>query len=645
MTGLVLVVVLITKFLHGAWLAIARHGRALRAHARHPAGTTTGAPRSSPLDEDDDADAARAGCTRSSWSPRCTSRRCGPWPTPGRPGPTPRGHHRRRRRRGDRGAAATTGTRRDIPVPLKVLDSPYREITRPVIDYVRSCARGSPRDVVIVYIPEYVVGHWWEHLLHNQSALRLKARLLFTPGRHGHQRAVAAAVVRGSRRTTDSTGAVRAGVRTRRRQSSRRADATRSASPRRHRGRSSRSGRSPTAATASPGTRAASSSSGTRCRGSGCGSSSPRARRQPLPAGRRRRGARGVAGPGRAALPVCAARAAAAAATCSTLACAAQRALKAAVVARAAPAAGGARRRRRGVEHGAPGALRATLGLRWRTRVEFAVDDDGRAGLRQHRSHAIVPLDDCLIADQRVIDSGRARHRRWTGGIGVDAVAADEPADAVLVALPDGRVPTVVQRVDTRPSWSAASSGSRAARVLAGPSRRRRDLRSRTSSSSLGPRAGRAVLDLYAGAGLFAARSRRRGRRDRVGARRRVDDRAAVADARAQPGTTCRRRRVARTARVDRVLRSSVAAADPARTWSCSTRRAPAPASDVVRGSSPRSARVGSPTSRATPPRWRATLHTWRSSGATVLETLRAFDAFPMTHHVECIAVFGPADT
>ena len=34
----------------------------------------------------------------------------------------------------------------------------------------------------MVYIPEYVVGHWWEQLLHNQSALRLKGRLLFTPG-------------------------------------------------------------------------------------------------------------------------------------------------------------------------------------------------------------------------------------------------------------------------------------------------------------------------------------------------------------------------------------------------------------------------------------------------------------------------------
>jgi amino acid transporter len=71
---------------------------------------------------------------------------------------------------------------RQIPVPLKILESPYREVTRPIIDYVRSIHRQSPRDLVSVYIPEYVVGHWWEQLLHNQSALRLKGRLLFTPG-------------------------------------------------------------------------------------------------------------------------------------------------------------------------------------------------------------------------------------------------------------------------------------------------------------------------------------------------------------------------------------------------------------------------------------------------------------------------------
>jgi amino acid transporter len=71
---------------------------------------------------------------------------------------------------------------RNIPVPLRVLDSPYREITRPIVDYVKARRRDNPRDIVDVYVPEYVVGHWWETLLHNQSALRLKTRLRFTPG-------------------------------------------------------------------------------------------------------------------------------------------------------------------------------------------------------------------------------------------------------------------------------------------------------------------------------------------------------------------------------------------------------------------------------------------------------------------------------
>ncbi len=71
---------------------------------------------------------------------------------------------------------------REIPVRLLTLASPYREITRPIIEHVKGIHLESPRDLVTVYVPEYVVGHWWEQLLHNQSALRLKTRLLFTPG-------------------------------------------------------------------------------------------------------------------------------------------------------------------------------------------------------------------------------------------------------------------------------------------------------------------------------------------------------------------------------------------------------------------------------------------------------------------------------
>jgi hypothetical protein len=72
--------------------------------------------------------------------------------------------------------------RYDIPVPLTVLESPYREITRPVVDYVKDIRRDSPRELVVVFVPQYVVGHWWENALHNQSALRLRARLQFQPG-------------------------------------------------------------------------------------------------------------------------------------------------------------------------------------------------------------------------------------------------------------------------------------------------------------------------------------------------------------------------------------------------------------------------------------------------------------------------------
>jgi amino acid transporter len=72
--------------------------------------------------------------------------------------------------------------RRGLPVPLTIIDSPFREITRPILEYVRRIRLASPRDVVTVFIPEYVVGRWWEQLLHNQSALRLKGRLLFQPG-------------------------------------------------------------------------------------------------------------------------------------------------------------------------------------------------------------------------------------------------------------------------------------------------------------------------------------------------------------------------------------------------------------------------------------------------------------------------------
>jgi len=71
---------------------------------------------------------------------------------------------------------------RGIPVPLVFVDSPFRDVTGPAVDYVKRLRLEHPGDMVAVYIPEYVVSHWWETFLHNQSAIRLKTRLLFVPG-------------------------------------------------------------------------------------------------------------------------------------------------------------------------------------------------------------------------------------------------------------------------------------------------------------------------------------------------------------------------------------------------------------------------------------------------------------------------------
>ncbi|MGH8940720.1 MAG: amino acid permease, partial [Actinomycetes bacterium] len=179
-TGLVLVVVLFTKFLLGAWIAIAAMVvlfLLMKGIRRHYDGVS----RELVIDEADDT--------------MLPSRTHAIVLVSKIHKPTMRAVSYARAMRPTTLEAITVGVdaeetralqrewdRRDIPIPLKVLDSPFREVTDPVIDYVRGIRRASPRDLVTVLIPEYVVGHWWEHLLHNQSALRLKGRLLFTPG-------------------------------------------------------------------------------------------------------------------------------------------------------------------------------------------------------------------------------------------------------------------------------------------------------------------------------------------------------------------------------------------------------------------------------------------------------------------------------
>lgn len=178
-TGVVLIIVLVTKFLAGAWIAILAMAiifvtmRAIRRHYERVA-------REIAADEDDMVLPSRVHAIVLVSKLHL---------------PTMRALAFARATRPDTLEAVTVNVDpqdtadlarewedRQIPVALKVIDSPFREITKPVLDYVRRARKNSPRDVVTVFIPEYVVGRWWEHILHNQSALRLKGRLLFTPG-------------------------------------------------------------------------------------------------------------------------------------------------------------------------------------------------------------------------------------------------------------------------------------------------------------------------------------------------------------------------------------------------------------------------------------------------------------------------------
>jgi hypothetical protein len=180
-TGLVLVVVLLTKFSHGAWVSLLGmllfYGvmTAIRRHYDQVAEEL--------LADDPDEKRARPSRVHSIVLVSKTHK------------PTLRALAYARLMRSDTlealtinvDAEETAQLRRDwdeagIEVPLKILDSPYREITRPVIEYVKRLRKENPRDVVSVFIPEYVVGRWYEQILHNQSALRLKGRLLYTPG-------------------------------------------------------------------------------------------------------------------------------------------------------------------------------------------------------------------------------------------------------------------------------------------------------------------------------------------------------------------------------------------------------------------------------------------------------------------------------
>jgi hypothetical protein len=69
----------------------------------------------------------------------------------------------------------------ELPVELRTIYSPYRELTEPVLRFIDEIDEDWPDDIITVIVPEFVLAHWWEQLLHNQSALILRARLRLRP--------------------------------------------------------------------------------------------------------------------------------------------------------------------------------------------------------------------------------------------------------------------------------------------------------------------------------------------------------------------------------------------------------------------------------------------------------------------------------
>ncbi|MBB1258122.1 class I SAM-dependent RNA methyltransferase [Streptomyces alkaliterrae] len=297
----------------------------------------------------------------------------------------------------------------------------------------------------------------------------------------------------------------------------------------------------------------------------------------------------------------------------------------------------------------------------WRTRVQYAVDEDGRAGLRRHRSHEVEPIDRCLIAAEGVSELGIEK-RQWPQIAGIEAVAATGSGDrqVVLTPRPGGRLPIVeldrpvsvlrvaegkgrnatrtIHRVHGRPFVRERADG-RTWRVGAGGfwqvHPRAAELLVDAVMRGLTPRKGETALDLYCGVGLFAGALA-----DRLGERGAVlgieSAKQAVEDARHNLADFDRVR--IEHGKVDQVLprtgitEADIVVLDPPRAGA---------GRDTVRT-------IASLTPRRVayvacdPAALARDLAYFRDAGYKP-RFLRAFDLFPMTHHFECVAILEPA--
>lgn len=296
----------------------------------------------------------------------------------------------------------------------------------------------------------------------------------------------------------------------------------------------------------------------------------------------------------------------------------------------------------------------------WRTRVQYAVDADGRAGLRRHRSHEVEPVDRCLIAAESVTELGIER-REWPQTAAIEAIGASGSGDrqVIITPSPGGRLPLVdldrpvsVLRAEPKGggrqrtvhpvhgrSFVRERADGRTWRVGAGgfwqvhPAAA--DLLVDAVMRGLTPRKGESALDLYCGVGLFAGALA-----DRVGetgavlgiesAKRAVEDaRHNLADfprVRIEQGT------------VERVLpRTGITEADLV---VLDPPRAGAGGATVQRIAALGPRRIAYVA--CDPAALARDLAHFQQAGYRP-RYLRAFDLFPMTHHLECVAVLEPA--
>ncbi|NUK07003.1 class I SAM-dependent RNA methyltransferase [Streptomyces lunaelactis] len=292
----------------------------------------------------------------------------------------------------------------------------------------------------------------------------------------------------------------------------------------------------------------------------------------------------------------------------------------------------------------------------WRTRVQYAIDTEGRAGLRKHRSHDVQPIDHCMIAAPGVTELGIEK-QDWSQMASVEAIAAtgSNGRQVILTPRPGGRLPLVeldkpvsVLRVEERDGGVHRVHGRAFVRERADERTYRvgmggfwqvhpqaADILVKAVMQGLMPRKGESALDLYCGVGLFAGAIA-----ERIGEGGAVlgieSTKRAVEDARHNLQDLERVR--IEHGKVEQVLpRTGIAETD---LIVLDPPRAGAGKQTVKHLAGLGARRIAYV---ACDPAALARDLAYFREGGYKPRTLRAFDLFPMTHHVECVAILEPA--